>query len=152
MTPDPSPIIDLIDAFRRSKTMFTAVRMGVFDRLGAGPETLATLAGDLRANTDALERLLDGCVGLRLLEKTDGGRYANTDVANVYLRRSSPLALTGYILYSDEVLFRMWVNLEDAVREGKNRWGQTFGTDGPIFDHFFRDPESLRTFLLGMHG
>ena len=46
----------------------------------------------------------------------------------------------------------MWVNLEDAVREGTHRWGQTFGTDGPIFDHFFRDPESMRTFLRGMHG
>jgi acetylserotonin N-methyltransferase len=152
MTPDPSPIIDLIDAFRRSKAMFTAVRMGVFDRLEAGPQTLAALAADLGADCDALERLLDGCVGLRLLQKTDPARYANTDLANVYLRRSSPQALTGYILYSDEVLFRMWVHLEDAVREGTHRWRQTFGIDGPIFDHFFRDPESLRTFLLGMHG
>jgi acetylserotonin N-methyltransferase len=152
MTPDPSPIIDLIDAFRRSKTMFTAVRMGVFDRLEGGPETLATLAVDLQADADALERLLDGCVGLGLLEKSDGGRYANTDLARVYLHRSSPSALTGYILYSDEVLFRLWANLGDAVREGTHRWKQTFGIDGPIFDHFFRDPESVRTFLLGMHG
>ncbi len=60
--------------------------------------------------------------------------------------------MTGYILYSDEVLFRMWGNLADAVREGTHRWPQTYGADGPIFDHFFRDPESLRTFLQGMHG
>jgi acetylserotonin N-methyltransferase len=152
MTPDPSPVIDLIDAFRRSKTMFTAVRVGVFDRLAGGPEPLAKLAADLGANADALERLLDGCVGLGLLLKTDGGSYANTELASVYLRRSSPLAMTGYILYSDEVLFRMWTHLEDAVREGKHRWRQTFGSDGPIFDQFFRDPESLRTFALGMHG
>jgi acetylserotonin N-methyltransferase len=132
--------------------MFTAVRMGVFDRLAVGPKSLHTLASEVDANADALERLLDGCAGLGLLEKLANGFYANTDLADGYLRRSGSRSMAGYILYSDEVLFRLWGNLEDAVREGSHRWGQTFGTDGPIFDHFFRDPESMRTFLLGMHG
>ena len=151
-TPDPSPVIDLIDAFRRSKAMFTAVRLGVFDRLQSGPVGLSELATDLAANADALERLLDANVGLHLLEKLPDGRYVNTDAAGAYLCRSSPVAMTGYVLYSDEVLFRMWANLADAVREGTHRWPQTFGSDGPIFDHFFRDAESMRTFLEGMHG
>ena len=78
-------------------------------------------------------------------EKLPDGHYANTDAAGAYLCRSSPVAMTGYVLYSDEVLFRMWANLADAVREGTHRWPQTFGSDGPIFDHFFRDAESMRT-------
>jgi acetylserotonin O-methyltransferase len=151
-TPNPAPIIDLIDAFRRSKAMFTAVRMGIFDRLNDGPATLETLANGLEADAGALERLLDACVGLGLLTKLPDSRYANTDLANVYLCRSSPRAMTGYILYSDEVLYNLWANLEDAVREGTHRWRQTYNTDGPIFDHFFRDPEAMRTFLSGMHG
>jgi acetylserotonin N-methyltransferase len=150
--PDPAPIVDLIDAFRRSKAMFTAVRMGIFDRLLGGPDTLDALANDLPADADALERLLDACVGLGLLEKLPRSRYGNTDLANVYLCRSSRDGLTGYILYSDEVLFPMWANLAGAVREGSNRWRQTFGTEGPLFDQFFRDPESMRSFLRGMHG
>jgi acetylserotonin N-methyltransferase len=150
-TPDPTPVIDLIDAFRRSKAMFTAVRLGVFDRLDRGPAKLDALAADLAASSDALERLLDGCVGLGLLEKLSG-RYTNTALASAYLCRSSPHAMIGYILYSDEVLFRMWAHLEDAIREGSHRWRQTFGTDGPLFDQFFSTPEKTRTFLLGMHG
>lgn len=150
-TPDPSPVIDLIDAFRRSKAMFTAVRLGVFDRLERGPDKLETLAADLAASPDALERLLDSCVGLGLLEKLSG-RYANTALASAYLCRSSRQSMIGYVLYSDEVLFRMWANLEDAIREGTHRWHQTFGTDGPLFDQFFSTPEKTRTFLLGMHG
>jgi acetylserotonin N-methyltransferase len=150
--PDPSPVIDLIDAFRRSKTMFTTVRLGVFDRLERGPKKLDALAAGIAASSDALERLLDGCVGLGLLEKHSDGSYANTAVASTYLCRSSPHAMVGYILYSDEVLFRMWANLEDAVREGSHRWRQTFGTDGPLFDQFFSNAEKMRTFLLGMHG
>jgi acetylserotonin N-methyltransferase len=132
--------------------MFTAVRLGIFDRLERGPAQLDTLAADLAANPDALERLLDGCVGLGLLEKLSGGRYASTALSSAYLCRSSPHSMTGYILYSDEVLFRMWANLEDAIREGSHRWRQTFGTDGPLFDQFFSTPEKTRTFLLGMHG
>lgn len=150
--PDPSPVLELIDAFRRSKTMFTAVRLGVFDRLERGPQSIAALAADLAVNADALERLLDGCVGLGLLRKLDDSTYQNSPAAETYLLRSSAHSFAGYILYSDQVLFRMWANLEDAVREGRHRWKQTFGADGPLFDQFFRDPQSMRTFLLGMHG
>ena len=38
------------------------------------------------------------------------------------------------------------------VKEGTHRWGQTFGLEGPIFNHFFRTPEAQRAFLRGMHG
>ena len=31
--PDPAPILDLLEAFRRSKTMFAALSLGVFDAL-----------------------------------------------------------------------------------------------------------------------
>ncbi|MGE5325691.1 MAG: methyltransferase, partial [Deltaproteobacteria bacterium] len=70
----------------------------------------------------------------------------------IYLRRSSPQTLTGYILYSNHALYPMWGNLEDAIREGTNRWQQTFGHDGNLFDHFFRTEESRRDFIAGMHG
>ena len=72
--PDPSVVIDLLQAFRWSKTMFAAVALGVFDALKDGPLAVETLASRLRANTDALERLLDGCVGLQLLDQA--GQHA----------------------------------------------------------------------------
>ena len=131
--------------------MFAAVKLGVFDHLERGPADAATLAAELDAQTEPLERLLDACVGLGLLGKQDG-RYANEPVAAEYLCRSSEHALTGYILYSNDVLFQVWAHLEDAVREGSHRWKQTFGLTGPIFDHFFKTDEAMRTFLMGMHG
>jgi len=148
---DPTVVLQLIEAFRRSKTMFTAVSLGVFDAVQASPATVATLAGGLGVNTDALERLLDACVGLQLLSR-HGDVYANTPVASTYLAAQSPSRMTGYIKYSDAILWKLWGNLEDAIREGTNRWQQTFGWDGPIFSNFFRTPESMREFLLGMHG
>ena len=149
--PDPSPVTDLIDAFRRSKAMFTAVSLGVFDLLASGPADLATLAARIGADAGALERLLDACAGLGFLSRC-GGVYANLPVADTYLTRAGEHTLTGYILYSDTVLYRLWEHLDDAVREGSHRWKQTFGMEGPLFDAFFRTEDSMRTFMRGMHG
>ncbi len=149
--PDPMVVLELVEAFRSSKAMFAALSLGVFDRLAQGPPAVAELAKDLKVEGGALERLLDVCVGLRLLEHKSG-QYANTATAAVFLCRDSPRQLTGYINYSNTVLWKMWAHLEDAIREGTHRWQQVFGTEGPIFAHFFRTEESKREFLLGMHG
>src|SRR5260221_13346993 len=149
--PDPAIVLDLLEAFRRSKTMFAAVALGVFDALDGGTKSLAELAASLKCDADALERLLDACVGLQLLKRSDAG-YENTPAAAAYLCTSSPRRLTGYVGWSNAVMWKLWANLEDAVREGTHRWKQTFGWDSPIFSSFFHSEEARREFLMGMHG
>lgn len=149
--PDPAVVLDLLEAFRRSKTMFAAVSLGVFDALAAGPRSLEELTRELSANHGALERLLDACVGLQLLRRS-GERYENTPAATAYLTKSSPDRLTGYINYSNDVMWKLWAHLEDGIREGTHRWQQTYGWDGPIFSSFFKTDETKREFLMGMHG
>jgi acetylserotonin N-methyltransferase len=149
--PDPAVVVDLIEAFRRSKSMFAAVALGVFDNLAAGPRSAHALAQELHLNPDALERLLDSCVSLRLLVK-EGERYANAPVATTYLCRGSPRRLTGYIHYSNTFLWKLWADLEGAIREGTHRWQQAFGWEGPIFANFFHSEDAKREFLIGMHG
>ena len=56
MTTSNNVVLDLIEAFRRSKTMFAAVELGIFD-------------GQRPADLKELGRLLDACVALGLLEK-----------------------------------------------------------------------------------
>jgi acetylserotonin N-methyltransferase len=149
--PEPSPVIELIESFRRSKAMFAAVSLGIFDVLEHAPANLTTLATELRVQPEPLERLLDACVGLKLLHR-NSAVYENEPVASTYLCRTSERALTGYILYSNDVLFPLWFHLEDAVREGTPRWKQAFDIEGGIFDHFFRTDEAKQTFIQGMHG
>jgi acetylserotonin N-methyltransferase len=131
--PDPAPILDLIEAFRRSKTMFAAVGLGIFD--GARP------AGA------EIVRLLDACVALGLLEKR-GAEYFNSALADEYLRSGSPHTLSGYVRYSNDALYPMWTHLEDAVMEGTHRWGAA----GNLFDQFYKTESAKRDFLRGMHG
>jgi acetylserotonin N-methyltransferase len=169
--PDPSVVLELMTAFRGSKVMFAAVSLGVFDALLDGPKTAAALGEELGANPDSLARLLDVCVGLQLLtrvgqaylpargdstssaaDKNVCPTYANTPAATAYLTKSSRRRLTGYVNYSNNFMWRLWANLDDAVREGTHRWKQAYGWDGPIFANFFRDEEAKREFLMGMHG
>ena len=133
-----SIVLDLIDAFRRSKTMFAAAELGIFD--GRRPD-----------DCKELPRLLAACASLGLLTEKDG-LYSNTEEADRFLRSDSPDSMIGYIRYSNHVLYPMWGHLEDAVSEGSHRWKQTFDLDGPIFSHFFRTDEAMREFLQGMHG
>jgi len=138
MTTSNNVVLDLIEAFRRSKTMFAAVELGIFD-------------GQRPADCKELNRLLDACVSLGLLEKR-GEAYVNSPAAEKYLHSDSPDTLAGYVRYSNSALYPMWGHLEDAVREGTHRWKQTFGLDGPIFSHFFRTEAAMRDFQRGMHG
>ncbi len=134
----PNTVLDLIEAFRRSKTMFAAVELGIFD-------------GKRPAEYQELSRLLEACVALGLLVKEEG-KYVNTAEADKYLRSDSPDTMSGYVRYSNHALYPMWAHLEDALKEGTHRWTQTFGLEGPLFSHFFRTDEAMREFLQGMHG
>jgi acetylserotonin N-methyltransferase len=145
--PDPAPVLDLIEAFRRSKTLFCAVSLGIFERTPGEAREIRKDGEDL----GTLERFLDACVSLGLLEKHEDV-YSNTPAAETYLRRDSAHTLTGYINYSNDVLWQLWAHLEDGVREGANRWKQTFQLDGPLFSAYYSSEERKREFLLGMHG
>ena len=58
-SPDPAVVTDLLEAFRRSKMMFAAVSLGIFDALEERPRPAAELADALSLHPDALARLLD---------------------------------------------------------------------------------------------
>jgi acetylserotonin N-methyltransferase len=149
--PEASIVLDLLQAFRRSKAMFTAVQLGIFDQLALAPQSASQLADNLKLNAGALNRLLDGCVSLTLLER-EGELYQNSPAAAHFLVSDSPATLAGYVRYSDQSLYKLWDGLGDAIREGTNRWEATFGSRSSLFDHYFRNETSTRSFLTGMHG
>ncbi len=149
---DAAVVFDLLDGFRASKAVFVAVSWRLFDRLHGRDASLSELSAELDAAPHALERLLGYCVSRGLLSLDQAGRYANTPASDRFLRVDSPETLSGYVLYSDRILYRMWGRLADAVREGTNRWEQEFGPKDDIFEHFFSTDEEKEEFLRGMHG
>lgn len=149
--PAPDLVVDLLQGARRTKVMYAGVSLGIFDALDGRPLPSPHIAQLLSCDGSALERLLNALVGLGLLSKSDD-LFSNTPVAQVYLTTSSPRRMTGYLNYSNSVGWQLWGKLEDAVREGTNRWKQCYGWDEPIFSSFFKSDESANEFLMGMHG
>ncbi len=147
----PDPILDLIEAFRRSKVLFAGVKLGLFENLKNSPRTLHALADVVKASPDALEQLLTACLALGLISRVDG-LYHNTAISEKYLIQSSSHNLLGYIRYSDDALYPLWGHLPDAVQEGSNRWEQVFGGKENFFDNIYSSPSGLKDFINGMHG
>ena len=120
--PEAQIIIDLMDGFRASKAVFTAVSLGIFDHLHEKPQNCEALSRDLGCVPDALERLLGACAAFHLL-RIEEGTYHNEPVATRFLRLHSPESLTGYMLSSDRLLYRLWAHLESVgdsnIAEGR---------------------------------
>ena len=147
----PDLVLDLMEAFRRSQVLFTAVNLRIFERLKDSPKSLQELAAEALLPAVPLEQLLTACHALGLVSKFDG-TYQNTPVTLKYLIESSPSNFLGYIRFSDMAVYRLWSHLTDAVRKGSNRWEQVFGSKDNFFENVYADPASLREFIGGMHG
>jgi acetylserotonin N-methyltransferase len=147
----PDLILDLMEAFRRSKVLFAAVELNLFEILNDSPKSLQSLAAEAHLPVDPLEQLLTACIALGLMSRVDG-RYQITPICQRYLVQASPTNLLGYIRYSDKALYFLWAHLAEAVREGTNRWEQVFGGRNNFFDNVYASPSGMKEFISGMHG
>src|SRR4051794_33102061 len=73
-----------------------AVRTGVFDALADSPKSLAEVQATTGASERGLRIILNALVGLELLTKNGGGRYALTPETETYLVSGKPGYLGGF--------------------------------------------------------
>ena len=156
--PIPTKLQDLIYAFRESKALFAACDLGVFDILheSDGPQSAADMASKMGSDGDATACLIDTLVALELLEKTKQGGswlYSNTDMAKQFLTKSSPYSVDGYIRRSNQLTYRLFGNLESAVREGSNQWMRTFNLSSEdVWKSTYNTEEDRLRFLSTIHA
>ncbi|XP_040279667.1 acetylserotonin O-methyltransferase-like isoform X2 [Bufo bufo] len=98
-----------------------------------------------------MERLLDACVGLKLLKvdlKINKGYYSNTDVSTMYLVKSSPKTLYYMAMYLSKVTYMCWHFLPQAVREGKCQYERALGISSKeLFEAVYRSEEEMTNFI-----
>uniref|UniRef100_A0AAY4AB45 Acetylserotonin O-methyltransferase n=1 Tax=Denticeps clupeoides TaxID=299321 RepID=A0AAY4AB45_9TELE len=149
----PFKLLEYFNGFRISKVIFSACELGVFDLLlqSQKPVSAAEVAQNLGTSGDGMERLLDVLVGIEILEveHTEGtAYYSSTDVANLYLAKSSPKSLHDMIIYQSQTIYPLWNTMVDAVREGKNQNEKTFGLSSEdIFSAIYRSDEEMLKFM-----
>lgn len=154
----PHSIINLLDGFKASKTLFTASKLKVFDVLNSSESlTLEEVAGQINASVLGTERLLEAAVSLGLLERVkqqDTSVYRNTEQASRFLVSDSPVSLHGYILHCNDMVWPLFSHLENAVVEGISQHERAFGkkNEDVFQDAYYSKDEVKIRFMDAMHN
>jgi 2-polyprenyl-3-methyl-5-hydroxy-6-metoxy-1,4-benzoquinol methylase len=108
--------------FRASRVVLTANNYGVFDHLKT-TKTAGDIARVISADPRATEILLDAVASVGLLKKS-GGKYRNTETAEMFLVKASPLYQGDMLRHADD-LWKSWSGLDEVVKTGlPNRSGR----------------------------
>jgi hypothetical protein len=148
--PSPDAILQTGLAFWASKTLLSAIELGVFTRLARGPAELPALRDALGLHARSARDFFDALVALGFLARTDGV-YANTAETDLFLDRAKPSYVGGILEMANARLYPFWRGLTLALRTGLPQNEVAHG--GPnLFDTLYADPARLAQFLAAMTG
>jgi len=136
--------------FWASKTLLSAVELGVFSTLANARADLPTLQRKLALHPRSARDFLDALVALKLLER-ENGIYSNTVETDLFLDRAKPSYIGGVLEMANARLYRFWGSLTDALRTGESQNESKGGGESP-FVAMYAEPERLRGFLSAMSG
>jgi len=152
--PDPSLIMQIGMGFWPSKTLLSAVELGLFTALASGALSGPEIAQRLDLGSRAVYDFLDGLVALRLLERDGMGedaRYGNTPDAAVFLDRNSPAYIGGILEMANDRLYGFWGGLTEALQTGRPQ-NEIKQKGHSMFEELYRDPARLEQFMRAMAG
>ncbi|MBC8107884.1 MAG: methyltransferase [Anaerolineae bacterium] len=141
--------------FWAAKALLSAVELGVFTELAAGPMEGHVLAARLGVHRRAANDFFDSLVALKFLNRDDLGRYSNSEDASQFLDRRKNSYIGGVLEMANAHLFEHWNGLTDALRTGRPQneaKGQDAAGRGDHFAAIYRTPERLKCFLQAMTG
>lgn len=148
----PDNIMQLGLGFWASKTLLSAVELGVFTELARGPLAAEDLSGKLGLHARGARDFLDALVSLRVLERDAEGVYANTPESGAFLDRGKPSYVGGMLEMANARLYTFWGSLTEALRTGEPQNEAKGGGGGNIFAALYADPTRLEGFLSAMTG
>jgi hypothetical protein len=146
---EAAKILQLGVGFWGSKTLLTAVELGVFSELAREPLDCEALRQRLGLHPRSARDFFDALCALGMLER-DGGRYHNTPASDTFLDRAKPSYLGGFLEMANQRLYPFWGSLTEGLRSGQPQNEARAGED--FFAALYEDPEKLRQFLNAMGG
>lgn len=145
----PESILQLGMAFWGSKTLLSAVELGVFTALADGSKDGSVLAEELGLHPRSSRDFLDALVALGMLDR-DHDLYSNTSSVGVFLDRRKPSYIGGLLEMANARLYPFWGSLTEALRTGQPQNEIKGGDD--LFTALYSDPVRLEQFLAAMTG
>lgn len=145
----PDRIMQLGLGFWGSKTLLTAVELGLFTELAKKPLDATALTKRLELHPRSARDFFDALVALGMLKRT-GARYANTAETALFLDRAKPSYVGGMLEMCNARLYGFWGSLTEALRTGAPQNEVKTGED--FFGTLYADPRRLEGFLKAMTG
>jgi len=121
---DPTHIMQVGMGFFGSRTLLTAVELGLFTELGTGKMSGAQIAERLGLHPRAIPDFPDALVALGLLGRDGDGPdalYGNTAETAVFLDRKGANYIGGILEMSSSRLYGFWNNLTEALIDDARR-------------------------------
>jgi hypothetical protein len=146
----PDSIMQLAFGYWGSKTLLSAVELGIFTELVKGPLSLAECRARFGLHERSAHDFLDALVALGML-KRDQGKYANTPATEMFLDRTKPTYIGGILEMMNARLFRFWADLTEGLKTGSPQNEAAKG-EGDMFANLYSDPHRLEQFLSAMTG
>src|SRR4051794_30525048 len=143
----PDAILQLGFAFWGSKTLLSAIELGVFSELAGEGLDGEPLRERLGLHPRSAKDFFDALVALGMLEREDG-RYANTPATELFLDRGKPFYVGGILEMANARLYGFWGSLTEGLRTGAP---QNEGKDDEdFFEALYADPARLAQFAKAM--
>ncbi|MDH5602303.1 MAG: acetylserotonin O-methyltransferase [Cyclobacteriaceae bacterium] len=151
---NPSKIMQVGMGFFASKTLLTAVNMGLFTELAGKELSGKDIKDTLNLHERGLYDFLDTLVSLGFLQRRglkETAYYSNTEETEVFLDKNKPSYVGGMLEMSNNRLYKFWGDLEEGLKTGLPQ-NETKGGGKPLFEELYSSQESLTGFLKAMGG
>lgn len=148
--PSPDRILQTGLGFWPSKTLLSAIELGLFTELARGARSLGELQALLGLHDRGARDFFDTLVALGFLERKDG-HYANTVETGLFLDRAKPSYIGGILEMANSRLYGFWGGLTEALETGLPQNEVKSGGPG-LFETIYADRARLEGFLAAMTG
>ena len=151
---NPSKIMQIGMGFWASKTLLTAVNMGLFTHLANGELSGQDIKTRLGLHERGLYDFLDTLVALGFLKRSglkETALYRNAEDTDLFLDKNKQSYVGGMLEMSNNRLYPFWHNLEDGLKTGAPQ-NETKTGGKPLFEELYANEENLREFLKAMGG
>ena len=145
----PDAIMQLGFGCWGSKTLLSAVELGLFTELAKEPLMLDEVKARLGLHERGARDFLDALVALGMLQR-EQGKYSNTPGTDLYLDRAKSTYIGGMPEMMSARLFRFWADLTEGLTTGRPQNEAKQG--GDMFGTLYSDPKRLEQFLSAMTG
>ncbi len=151
---NPSKIMQIGLGFMASKTLLSAVNMGLFTLLTTKKMSGYEIMQKLGLQERGLYDFLDTLVSLGFLEREglkETSLYSNTEETDLFLDKNKPSYIGGVLQMANNRLYGFWGNLEEGLKTGLPQ--NEVKIDGkPVFEELYANEERLNEFVNAMSG